>query len=160
VTKLDNDESLKTRLDQYADLARADDLIVGEGLAITGASRRMDHQAPTAIDGAFIEIWRAMGVVVGTLFLASLLTLIVPLFNLSTALGDAAFFDRAIVIALFIQLPIGSVHTGELGFCGWLCLGFCHAARLNELTRDAAKAVQRRALDVSSRFQRFNSGAA
>lgn len=159
VTKLESDESLKTRLEQYSDLARSDDLIVGEGLAIAGASRRMDHQSPVAIDGAFIEIWRGMGVVVGTMFLAAMLSLILPLLSLSPALGNAVFFDRAIVIALFVQLPIGSVHTGELGFCGWLCLGFCHAARLNKLTHDAAKTATRNARAVVSGFRRISGGA-
>jgi hypothetical protein len=31
-------------------------------------------------------------------------------------------FDRAITVATFAQLPMGSVHIGELGFCGWLFL--------------------------------------
>jgi hypothetical protein len=124
LTELKKDESLRVRLEQYADLARADSLIIGDGLAINGASRRLDHELPVAIDGALIEIWRAMGVIVGTVFLSAIMILIASLFGLSPALGNSIFFDRAIVVALFVQLPIGSVHVGELGFCAWLFLGF------------------------------------
>jgi hypothetical protein len=37
-------------------------------------------------------------------------------------------FDRALVVAVFIQLPMGSVHIGEMGFTGWLFLGLALAA--------------------------------
>jgi len=131
LTSLKNDESLESRLEQYAGLGRNRDLILGEGLAINGASRRLDKELPKAIDGAFIEIPRAMGVIVGALFLLSLGGLIGSLFFVSPSAGHQIFYDRAIVAATFIQMPMGSVHTGELGFCAWMFLGFGLATRVN-----------------------------
>ena len=131
LTKLGGDASLESRLHQYAALARADELVAGEGLAISGISRRLDRQLPKEMDGAFIEIWRSMGVIVGTLFLLSLATFVASLFSYSPASGPHLFFDRAIVVSTLVQLPIGSVHIGELGFCAWMFIGFGLAARMN-----------------------------
>jgi len=33
-------------------------------------------------------------------------------------------FDRALVVATFVQLPMGSVQVGEIGFCAWMYIGF------------------------------------
>lgn len=128
LTKLKSDESLKSRLAQYAALAHNDNLVVGEGLALNGASRRLDKGKVAAIDGALIEIWRGMGVVVGTTFLLCMGMLLGSLLFLPADLGRHVYYDRAIVIATFIQLPMGSVHTGEMGFCAWMFLSFGLAA--------------------------------
>lgn len=131
---LRSDASLRSRLDQYAQLARNDSLLLGEGLALNGASRRLDKGRIEAIDGAPIEIWRGMGVLIGTTFLLALLA---PVGALLSAPADAdrqIYFDRAIVVSTLIQLPIGSVHAGELGFCAWTFMGL----GLAELSRRAA----------------------
>jgi hypothetical protein len=126
---LKSDDSLKSRLSQYRELGRNDHLIVGEGLAINGASRRLDKgKGEQAIDGAFIEIWRGLGVIVGTSFLLSLGVLAGSLLFLPSSLGGSIFYDRAVVVATFVQLPIGSVHVGELGFWAWMFMGFGLAA--------------------------------
>jgi hypothetical protein len=130
MTTLKDDESLKTRLDQYVALARADDLVLGEGLAITGASRRLDNKLPVVIDSGLIEIWRAMGVVVGSVYLLSITVLVLSIFGSSASVDAHIVFDRAIVVAAFIQLPMGSVQIGELGFCAWVFLGFGLAAKI------------------------------
>jgi hypothetical protein len=137
LTQLRTDESLGARLDQYAALSRMDDLIAGEGLAISGASRRLDGRAPVAIDGALIEIWRAMGAIVGTLFILSMGMLAASLLGASQSPGSAIAFDRAILVATFLQLPMGSVHIGELGFCAWMFLGFGLAQTMTPQTRSA-----------------------
>lgn len=124
---LKGDESLESRQQQYAALARADDLIFGEGLAISGTQRRLDNDPPVAIDGALIEILRGMGVIVGGAFLLALSVLFSSLVFPDLSAGRHIFFDRAIVAAIFVQLPMGSVHTGELGFCAWMFLGFALA---------------------------------
>jgi hypothetical protein len=130
LTALKGDESLQSRLDQYAAFARLDGLIAGEGLAINGASRRLDKQLPVAFDGGLIEVWRALGAIVGTLFLATLVTLVASLFFRRPLPGTALLFDRAIALATFAQLPMGAVHVGELGFWAWMFLGLGFATRL------------------------------
>jgi len=121
---LKDDESLRSRLEQYADLTRNDHLAIGEGLAINGASRRLDKQLPVSIDGGLIEIWRAMGALTGTIFLLSLLAPVVALFAAPAVQGNLIPYDRAVAAATFILLPMGSVHIGECGFCAWMFLGF------------------------------------
>ena len=63
-----------------------------------------------------------MGVVVGTTFLLCMGMLLGSLLFLPADVGRHIYYDRAIVIATFIQLPMGSVHTGEMGFCAWMFL--------------------------------------
>jgi hypothetical protein len=129
LTELEGDESLRKRIDQYGEFLRHDNLIVGDGLAINGASRRLDNRAGAEIDGALIEVYRAMGVFVGTAFIFAIVVLVAGLFG-SVPAGSHIFYDRAIVTALFVQFPIGTVHVGELGFCAWMFMGFGYAAKL------------------------------
>ncbi|HEY6124995.1 MAG TPA: hypothetical protein VIV63_10095 [Steroidobacteraceae bacterium] len=130
LTELEGDESLRKRLEQYNEVLQHDNLIVGDGLAINGASRRLDNRHTVEIDGALIEVYRAMGVFGGTAFFLSIAALIAGLFRASPGLGTDIYYDRAIVVALFVQFPIGTVHIGELGFCAWNFLGFGLAARV------------------------------
>lgn len=131
LTAMKTDASLKSRHYQYEAIAQKDTLIWGEGLAMNGTSRRFDTKVSATLDGALIEIWCGLGVIVGTAFLLALSGLIVALFRLPHGIGNSVFFDRAIVSALFIQLPIGTVHVGELGFCAWTFLGLALAARIS-----------------------------
>ncbi|MEJ0037831.1 MAG: hypothetical protein WDO68_17450 [Gammaproteobacteria bacterium] len=129
VTDLRSDESFNSRLDQYRALVSSDEnLIVGEGLAISGASRRLDQQQRIVIDSGVIEIARAFGVLAGTAFLLAMALLVAPLFGRAARSHEDVWFDRAIVVATFVQLPMGSVHIGELGFFAWLFLGLGLAA--------------------------------
>jgi hypothetical protein len=137
LSTLNSDQSLKSRLAQYADLAHDDNLIGGEGLAINGASRRLDKGPSVAIDGAFIEVWRGLGVLVGSGFLLCIGILAGSLLFMPPGVDSEFYFDRAIVIGTFIQLPIGSVHMGEMGFCAWMFLGFA----LAELSRRRTSAI-------------------
>ncbi|HEU4781650.1 MAG TPA: hypothetical protein VFS58_17355 [Steroidobacteraceae bacterium] len=130
LTELEGDESLRKRLNQYSEFLSHDNLIVGDGLAINGASRRLDNRAGAEIDGALIEVYRAMGVFVGTTFILAIAALVAGLFRAAPAAGGHIYYDRAIVVALFVQFPIGTVHVGELGFCAWAFLGFGLAARV------------------------------
>jgi hypothetical protein len=130
LSSLEGDESLRLRLKQYEEFLQHDNLLVGEGLAINGASRRLDNRATGLIDGAVIEIFTAMGVFVGTVFVAALVVLIGGLFTRAAGASRHIHVDRAIVITLFLQFPIGTVHIGELGFCAWMFMGFAIATRL------------------------------
>jgi hypothetical protein len=130
IKALKGDASLETRLQQYASLTRNDQLIAGEGLAINGASRRLDKKLPVAIDSAFIEIARALGVIAGTIFLVSMAIPVFALFGPAASIGNHVYFDRAIVAATALQLPMGSVHIGELGFCAWMFCGLGLAAQI------------------------------
>jgi hypothetical protein len=153
LTKLKSDESLKSRLAQYSDLARNDNLVAGEGLALNGASRRLDKGKVAAIDGALIEIWRGMGVFVGTTFLLCIGVLVVSLLFLPPSLGSDIYYDRAIILATFIQLPMGSVHTGEMGFDAWMFIGFGLAALLAYRSREAPAAVPTLAGRLPPRYE-------
>lgn len=132
LTQLKGDASLEDRLSQYGVFAQGDEnLITGTGLGINGASQRLDGKAIVVIDSGLIEIWRSMGVVVGTAFLIAIAAVIMKLFSAPNPPGGDHHFDRAIAVATFMQLPMGSVHVGELGFCAWLFLSFGLAALLN-----------------------------
>ncbi len=130
LTELEGDESLRKRLEQYGEVIAHDNLIAGDGLAINGASRRLDNRAPVEIDGALIEVYRAMGVFVGTAFILSLALLVAGLFRAAPAAGSHIYYDRAIVLTLFMLFPLGTVHVGEIGYCAWNFLGFGLAARV------------------------------
>jgi hypothetical protein len=130
LTELEGDESLRKRLEQYGEAMQHDNLIVGDGLAINGASRRLDNRHTVEIDGALIEVYRALGVFGATAFFLSIAALVAGLFRATPGLGNDIYYDRAIVVALFVQFPIGTVHIGELGFCAWNFLGFGLAARI------------------------------
>jgi hypothetical protein len=130
LTELEGDESLRKRLEQYSEVIAHDNLIVGDGLAINGASRRLDNRATVEIDGALIEVYRAMGVFVGTAFILTLAALVAGLFRAAPGAGNHIYYDRAIVIATFVLFPLGTVHVGEIGFCAWNFLGFGLAARV------------------------------
>jgi hypothetical protein len=129
LTELEGDESLRQRLVQYEEFFEHDNLLVGDGLAINGVSRRLDNREAGSIDGAIIEIYRAMGVFVGTAFMLAIAALVVQLFGRAATRSHHAHFDRAIVVTLFLQFPIGTVHIGELGFCAWTFLGLALGAR-------------------------------
>jgi hypothetical protein len=123
LSALEGDESLEDRLTQYRGLAHDEDLIVGVGLGQNGTVRKLDGLPPVVIDSGLIEIWRSMGVIVGTVFLVAIVWLVSSVFTERSTQPYHVAFDRAIAVATFIQLPMGSVHIGELGFCGWLFLG-------------------------------------
>jgi hypothetical protein len=129
LAELEGDESLRKRLEQYSEVLENDNLIIGDGLAINGASRRLDNRAVVEIDGALIEVYRAMGVFAGTAFILAIAALVAGLFRAAPAGESHIYYDRAIVLALFVQFPIGTVHVGEIGFCAWNFLGFGLAAR-------------------------------
>jgi len=130
LSELEGDESLRQRLMQYREFFSHDNLLVGDGLAINGVSRRLDNKEAGSIDGAIIEIYSAMGVFVGTAFMISIAVLIAGLFGRAATRNPHVWFDRAIVLTLFLQFPIGTVHIGELGFCAWMFLGLGLATRL------------------------------
>ena len=128
LTELEGDHSLDKRIEQYQEFFQHDNLVVGEGLAINGASRRLDNRAGGMIDGAIIEIFTAMGVLVGTAFMLAIAVLVASLFRGAAVAAPQIYYDRAIVLSLFVQFPIGTVNIGELGFCGWAFMGFALAA--------------------------------
>ena len=127
LTALQSDESLEERLSQYRALTRDDNLIAGHGLGQNSVVRKLDGLAPVVIDSGIIDIWSSLGVIAGTLFLGGLACLLIPLFTPGVTAPHLPF-DRAIAVTTFLQLPMGSAHIGELGFCGWLFLALGLAA--------------------------------
>ena len=128
LSNLRADQSGEERLNQYRALTRDEGLIVGEGLGQIGVARRLGGMHRVILDSALIEIWRGLGVIAGTFYLGATIFLVVALFQRAPDVAPHLHFDRAVVTAAWVQLPMGSVHTGENGFFAWLFLGLGLAA--------------------------------
>jgi NhaP-type Na+/H+ or K+/H+ antiporter len=116
-------------LHQYERFLQSEnDLIVGEGLAIDGASRRLDHAHTVVIDSGIITIYTALGVFIGTLFVCGLIGAMTLTFGADARQSQDMPLYRAIAVATFCQLPFGAVHGGESGFGAWLFIGLAAAA--------------------------------
>lgn len=139
LSTLQTDDSLRTRLGEYADLTRNDHLVFGEGLAINGASLRLDKGRVEVIDGALIETLRGLGVIAGSVFLLSVAGLAGPLLLAPPSAGRQLYYDRAIVLSVLVQLPMSNVFTGELGFCAWVFLGFGLSALIAHRVQQRAR---------------------
>jgi len=127
LNSISTDDSFEDRLAQYEKLSTDDQLIAGIGLGLSGSARKMDDLPRLVIDGGLIEILRSIGLVVGTAYLGALSILIVRSFRRGPSVSRDVDFDRALVVATFIQLPMGSVQIGEIGFCAWMYTGFALA---------------------------------
>jgi hypothetical protein len=124
LNSISTDDSFEDRLAQYERLSTDDQLIGGIGLGLNGSARKMDDLPRLVIDGGLIEIIRSIGVLVGTAYLLALGILVVRMFRREPAAAHDVDFDRALVVATFVQLPMGSVQVGEIGFCAWMYIGF------------------------------------
>jgi len=143
LNSISTDDSFEDRLSQYEKLSTDDQLIGGIGLGLNGSARKMDDLPRLVIDGGLIEILRSIGLLVGTAYLGALGVLVVRTFGREPSVSKDVDFDRAVVVATFIQLPMGSVQVGEIGFCAWMYIGFALA------TLTAARAA---AADSAARF--------
>lgn len=139
IGNLRGDESGQSRSHQYDEFLSDDsgDMITGAGLAIDGASRRLDGKTTTVIDSGFIEIFTALGIGIGTLLIVGVAGSIATSFSRYAEATSDMILYRAIALSLFCQLPFGNVFVGESGFCGWVFLGLA-AARV-ELRRGAVQ---------------------
>ncbi len=135
MTNLRADLSGEERLNQYRALTRDEGLIVGEGLGQIGVARRLGGMHRVILDSALIEIWRGLGVIAGSAYLGAVAFLVATLFQRVPDVAQHLHFDRAVVVAAWAQLPMGSVHTGEAGFFAWLFLGLGLAALARSATR-------------------------
>jgi hypothetical protein len=124
LSSLSTDDSFEDRLSQYEHLSTDDQLIGGIGLGLNGSARKMDDLPRLVIDGGLIEILRSIGLLVGTAYLFALGVLVVRMFRRVPSAAHNVDFDRALVVATFVQLPMGSVQVGEIGFCAWMYIGF------------------------------------
>jgi hypothetical protein len=134
LTNLRADYSGEERLGQYQVLARDPAIFVGEGLGQAGVARRLGGMSNVILDSGLIEIWRGLGLIAGTFFLGALALLVVSLFQRAPDIAHHLDYDRAIVATAFLQLPMGSVHTGEASVVAWLFLGLGLAALGGRLT--------------------------
>jgi len=138
LSDLRSDHSGEERLAQFRVLSTNDSMVAGEGFGLTGAVRRFSDQPRAVIDSGLIDTWRSLGFIMGTAFLAAMVALVLRTFTRRGNSANPVDFDRAAVVASFIQLPMGSVHTGELGFFAWLFLGFALATLAITAREDAA----------------------
>lgn len=143
------DESGASRLHQYDEFLSDDsgDMLTGAGLAIDGASRRLDGKSGVTIDSGVIVIFTALGIGFGTMLIAGLVGAVAVSFSRFAEVIPEMILYRAIALSLFSQLPFGNVAVGEAGFCGWLFLGLA-AARV-ERQRGAAM-IRSSASDVKA----------
>ena len=130
INELDADASGQDRLRQYEQFLSdtGNDLVFGEGLAISGASRRLDNRHSNVIDSGIIEGFSAFGIVGGTIFFAGIFWAVGLMFTKEAGRCQNMPLYRAIAVATFCQLPFGSVHVGESGFGAWLFVGLATAA--------------------------------
>ena len=142
IGNLRGDESGASRMHQYDEFLSDDsgDMLTGAGLAIDGASRRLDGKTTAVIDSGIIEIFTALGVAVGALLIVGLIGAIAVSFSRFAEATPDMLLYRAIALSLFCQLPFGNVFVGESGFCGWLFLGLA-AARVETQRSARAPAI-------------------
>jgi hypothetical protein len=128
LNNISTDVSFEDRLSQYQRLSSDGELLIGNGLGLNGSARKMDDLPRLVIDGGLIEILRSLGTIVGAAYLLAIGILVVRMFRRNPAVAHDVDFDRALVVATFVQLPMGSVQVGEIGFCAWMYIGFALAA--------------------------------
>jgi hypothetical protein len=150
LNSISTDDSFEDRLGQYEKLSTDDQLITGIGLGLTGSARKMDDLPRLVIDGGLIEILRSIGLVVGTAYLLALGVAVVRSFRREPAVAQDVDFDRAIIVSTFIQLPMGSVQIGEIGFCAWMYLGFALATLAAARQQRVTSAAQGMGLTVGT----------
>lgn len=134
LTNLRADYSGEERLGQYQVLARDPAIFAGEGLGQAGVARRLGGMSNVILDSGLIEIWRGLGVIAGTTYLGALALLVLALFRRAPDVAHHLDYDRAIVSTAFLQLPMGSVHTGEASMVAWLFLGLGLASLAGSLS--------------------------
>ncbi|MDX6751198.1 hypothetical protein SH611_15390 [Geminicoccaceae bacterium 1502E] len=130
LTRLASDRSAEERLREYGRFfTEADNLVLGDGLAIAGATRRLDGRHGAVVDAGLTEPFQAFGVFGGTVFLTAVAAGFLAMWSASGA-GSGPFLHlyRAAAAANLAQLPFGRVLIGESGFGMWLCIGLALAS--------------------------------
>ena len=119
VTDLGSDASGEERLAQYRlFLSENRDALAGSGFGRNnGASLLASQGAATQgiIDGGILEAYTYFGVVVGSGFFLGLASLFLRVCRAGRLAPGQAFAYPAIVVGTLVQLPFGSIHTGEMG---------------------------------------------
>jgi nitrogen fixation-related uncharacterized protein len=116
-----NDGSARVRMSEYATVyAHADGLAVGMGA--------IDLRMPNTfglLDGTIIQLLVTMGLFVGPICLLALLW---P--SVRGLLDNGNYYNptetavvRALVLGELLQMPMGNVTNGEMGFLFWLVIG-------------------------------------
>lgn len=131
LTEINADASGEDRLQQYQRvLDEGENLLLGSGLAVNGAARRMDGQNAVVIDSGLLEAFTALGVVGSAVFLGSLVAVAARAMSVPRRCCPEIHLYRAGILGWLVQLPFGSVYLGELGFGPWLLVGLALAASL------------------------------
>jgi hypothetical protein len=111
------DSSLQERLEQFDTLWTSDEAaIFGNGfspadVAVAGAR---------ATDGFIAVGWTSMGVVVGTVCLATMLYIIANAVGAAQGRDKPAIVLGALALGQLVQLPLAAIASGELGFLFWM----------------------------------------
>lgn len=122
-SELSSDESGEERLAQYARFAsEMEQPLLGEGLALNSATRALDQQASTVIDGGILEILRSFGIPLGLTFVGCFIAIAFYAFR-SKLQTRSVVVLRAIIIGAVIQIPFGTVNVGEQGILFWTSVG-------------------------------------
>ena len=116
-------------------------VILGAGLAIDGASRRLDGKTSAVIDSGIIVILTALGIGFGTILILALAFSVAISFSRFAGRSPPIVGYRAIALASFCQLPFGAIFVGGSEFLTWLFLGL--AAASAHLGRQAERSTMR-----------------
>ena len=135
LTQLSNDESGQARLSQYAHFfSETEGLVVGQGLALSGATRRLDGRGIVNIDGGLMEPFLAFGVFGGTLCLVAVVGAFAATFSRRRrATSGHMVLYRAVAAAESDPAPIRSssrrgVRFQHVAFHRLSARGTCDAA--------------------------------
>ena len=123
IGELKKDASGEDRGHQYATFLSdsTNNLLSGEGLAINGSVRRLDGKGSAVIDSGIIEVYTALGVFCGSIFFAALLGSLRATF--ASGRLTEGLLCQAVALSMIVQIPFGSVFSGEVGFTVWVFIG-------------------------------------
>lgn len=143
MVSLQKDDSAKHRLEQYEQVfATLDQTKLGRGLSWQNNSLYIADGHDIPVDSGFIDVYVALGVLGGTLFLVFIGILTCKALAICSRHPGPASAEFAGLTFGLAQFPAGSVQEGEAGILIFLCLGLL-------LSRRMALPVRNRSLDRS-----------
>ncbi len=104
----------------------------GNGLGALGGAGKLltGGKAGLALDSAPLEIYSAMGWIGGTLYMMSLIAIVLPIMRSRKARFDSITSAAAAsVVAIMATSLFGNVFTGVSGFIFWMMVGIATAGR-------------------------------
>jgi hypothetical protein len=128
------DVSLTARLDKYS--TSLPDMLtdpVGKGLGSTGSGGRAAESSSSAtendvIDSSYLEIWRSVGALLGSIVISAVICLAVAAFTRGRLLPHPYPYWAAMALVIPIDMLLGNVVNGPASVATWLLVGACVSA--------------------------------